>query len=126
MGIFVGAPFGVGYYIWKSMIPSALGNLVGGGVFVAAVYWYLYLTGEAGVQIAFNIGAAESAVDGGVGPMNPSGRNRGNTEVIHGRRPNESRGTQVMSAFTMELGDDSPYAKTYEERMNEKTSKSGV
>ncbi|THW05725.1 formate/nitrate family transporter [Aureobasidium pullulans] len=36
----------IGYYIWKSMIPAALGNIVGGSVFVAAVYWYLYLNGE--------------------------------------------------------------------------------
>lgn len=28
------------------MIPAALGNIVGGGVFVAAVYWYLYLVGN--------------------------------------------------------------------------------
>jgi len=39
---FLGAPkITVGYYIWKSMIPALLGNLVGGGVFVGVVYWYL-------------------------------------------------------------------------------------
>lgn len=36
----------VGYYIWKSMIPAALGNIVGGSVFVAFVYWYLFLVGD--------------------------------------------------------------------------------
>lgn len=42
MAIFLGSPhITVTYYIWKSMIPAALGNIVGGGVFVAAVHWYL-------------------------------------------------------------------------------------
>lgn len=49
MAIFLGAPqITVGLYIWKSMIPALLGNLVGGGVFVAVVYWYLYLVGNGG------------------------------------------------------------------------------
>ncbi|KAF8862697.1 Formate/nitrite transporter [Acephala macrosclerotiorum] len=38
VGIFSGAPISVGFYIWKSMIPAALGNIVGGGVFVGVVY----------------------------------------------------------------------------------------
>ena len=33
------------------MIPTLLGNLVGGGLFVAAPYWYNYLTGEGNVQV---------------------------------------------------------------------------
>lgn len=28
------------------MIPAALGNIVGGSVFVALVYWYLFLVGD--------------------------------------------------------------------------------
>jgi hypothetical protein len=36
----------VKYYIWKSMIPAGLGNIVGGSVFVAVVYWYLFLVGD--------------------------------------------------------------------------------
>lgn len=36
----------VGLYIWKSMIPALLGNMVGGGLFVGVVYWYLYLAGN--------------------------------------------------------------------------------
>lgn len=31
----------VGYYIWKSMIPALIGNIIGGGLFVGVVYWYL-------------------------------------------------------------------------------------
>jgi formate/nitrite transporter FocA (FNT family) len=41
MGIWEGAPFRVGYHIWKSLIPTTLGNIVGGGVFVGGMYWYL-------------------------------------------------------------------------------------
>lgn len=42
MGIFLGSThISVGYYIWKSMIPAALGNIVGGALFVAVIHWYL-------------------------------------------------------------------------------------
>ncbi|KAK6396557.1 hypothetical protein LTR65_008455 [Meristemomyces frigidus] len=41
MGIYCGADISVRYYIWKSMIPTVLGNMVGGGLLVAGVYWYL-------------------------------------------------------------------------------------
>jgi formate/nitrite transporter FocA (FNT family) len=51
LGIFLGAPkVSVGKYIWKSMLPSALGNIVGGGLFVGTLYWYIHLTGEEGEQ----------------------------------------------------------------------------
>jgi hypothetical protein len=47
LAIFLGAPkpLTVEYYIWKSMIPSLLGNIVGGGLFTGVLYWYLYLAG---------------------------------------------------------------------------------
>lgn len=49
MAIFLGHPkITVGFYIWKSMIPAALGNIIGGGLFCATVYWYLFLTGTGG------------------------------------------------------------------------------
>jgi hypothetical protein len=42
LGIFVGTPgLSVGHYIAYSMIPALLGNIVGGGLFVGIVYWYL-------------------------------------------------------------------------------------
>lgn len=69
VAIFYGHPsIGVGLYIWKSMIPTALGNLIGGGLFVAGIYWYLYLTGEGSDDIRFNIGGLDSAMEVG-GPM---------------------------------------------------------
>lgn len=38
--IFLGSPeISVGYYIWKSMIPALIGNIVGGGFFVGVLYW---------------------------------------------------------------------------------------
>ncbi|PWY83607.1 Formate/nitrite transporter [Aspergillus heteromorphus CBS 117.55] len=33
----------VGLYIWKGIIPTLLGNIVGGGLFVGTYYWYMYL-----------------------------------------------------------------------------------
>jgi hypothetical protein len=42
LGIFVGTPgLSVGHYIAYSMIPALLGNIVGGGLFVGVVYWYM-------------------------------------------------------------------------------------
>lgn len=38
-----GAPVSVGLFIWKSLILSTLGNIVGGFFFVAGAYWYIYL-----------------------------------------------------------------------------------
>lgn len=67
MSIFLGDPqISTGLYIWKSMIPALLGNIVGGCLMVATMYWYLNLTGEPPVL-----------VDGvGFG---------GGTPVVHGR-----------------------------------------
>lgn len=52
MGIWLHTPgLDVGLYIWKGIIPAALGNVLGGGLFVAAYYWYMYLCMEAPVKI---------------------------------------------------------------------------
>lgn len=63
----------VGYYIWKSMIPAALGNIVGGGLFVGVMYWYLFLAGN-DVEIHFDHSPYDIAVyeQGGLGSRNPS------------------------------------------------------
>ncbi|KAG4438814.1 hypothetical protein IFR05_005705 [Cadophora sp. M221] len=55
LAIFLSAPkpLTVGYYILKSMIPALLGNIIGGGLFCGAVYWYLFLEGEE-VKIHFD------------------------------------------------------------------------
>ena len=67
--IFYGHPdFGVGMYIWKSMIPTTLGNIIGGGFFVATMYWYLYLTGLGSDEVRFDLGNLDAAMEAG-GPM---------------------------------------------------------
>ncbi|KAF7196217.1 putative formate transporter [Pseudocercospora fuligena] len=41
----------VGLYIWKSMIPALIGNIIGGALFVAAAFWYLHLSSEDAVPV---------------------------------------------------------------------------
>jgi hypothetical protein len=49
IAIFVGDPsISIGFYIWKSMIPTLIGNIIGGGFFVGAAYWYLVSILKAG------------------------------------------------------------------------------
>ncbi|KAG9229087.1 Formate/nitrite transporter-domain-containing protein [Amylocarpus encephaloides] len=48
------APLSTSYYIWKSMLPSLLGNAIGGGVFVGGAYWHLFLSGGQEVEIHFD------------------------------------------------------------------------
>lgn len=74
VAIFYGHPdIGVGLYIWKSMIPTTLGNVIGGSLFVGGMYWYLYLTGEGSDNIMFNVGGLDAAMEVG-GPMGESHR----------------------------------------------------
>ncbi|TGO53927.1 hypothetical protein BCON_0115g00100 [Botryotinia convoluta] len=70
LAIFLGAPapLTVNYYIWKSLIPSLLGNIVGGGVFCGGVYWYLFLAHET-VPIHFDTVDANTAVYEQGGPI---------------------------------------------------------
>ncbi|KAB8297636.1 hypothetical protein EYC80_001444 [Monilinia laxa] len=62
------APLSVSYYIWKSMIPSLLGNIIGGGFFCGGVYWYLFLAHET-VPIHFDMVDANTAVYEQGGPI---------------------------------------------------------
>lgn len=50
------------------MIPSLLGNIIGGGVFCGAVYWYLFLAHET-VPIHFDTVDANTAVYEQGGPI---------------------------------------------------------
>lgn len=46
MGIWVRTPhLTVRLYIWKGIIPAALGNIIGGGLFVGSYVYYQYLQG---------------------------------------------------------------------------------
>ncbi|QIW97571.1 hypothetical protein AMS68_003089 [Peltaster fructicola] len=116
LGIWCGAPFSVGYYIWKSLIPTLLGNIVGGGFFVGVAYWYLYLTGEDDVEIDFNIGSLATALEAG-GPMHRS-QQRSDSSTIIGKDPEHlpHSGGNLMSSIGKELSDSSLYAKSHAER----------
>ena len=110
------------------MIPTTLGNMVGGGLFVGTAYWYLYLTGEVGVQIDFNLGSLATAEEAG-GPMRKikSEQNRqvtGDKDVITGVDPNDvpHSGGQLSSSLARDLGDDTPYAKSHAERTKSPSS----
>jgi formate/nitrite transporter len=39
-------------FLWKNLLPVTLGNMVGGGVLVAGVYWLVYLRGTPDSRIA--------------------------------------------------------------------------
>ena len=108
VAIFYGHPdIGVGLYIWKSMIPTTLGNVIGGGIFVAGIYWYLYLTGEGSDNITFNIGGLDSAIEGGGGPMGlshprsipDSAKREGEKEdqMMNGKEPQQGHPDHVAS-----------------------------
>ena len=43
MGIFEGAPVTWASFVVSNLIPSALGNIVGGAFFVGGIYWYTYI-----------------------------------------------------------------------------------
>jgi hypothetical protein len=66
MSIFLGDPqISIGYYIWKSMIPALLGNIVGGSLMVGTMYWYLNLTGESPVLIdGVGFGVGNEQIEG--------------------------------------------------------------
>lgn len=131
------------------MIPTALGNMVGGGLFVGTAYWYLYLTGEDGVAVSFNIGTLDSAMEAG-GPMGGGGSRRrhhrpskadegipretttttrtNEGETLVGLDPNHlpNSGGYLMSGIGQELHDASPYAKSYAERAKTKEEEERV
>jgi formate/nitrite transporter len=47
ISMMLGANLSVGKYIGSVLIPVTLGNILGGGFFVGAIYWYLYLVKQA-------------------------------------------------------------------------------
>ncbi|KAK9446605.1 Formate/nitrite transporter-domain-containing protein [Limtongia smithiae] len=64
IGMINGAPVSVGLFIWKSLILSTLGNIVGGGVFVALVYWFIFVYPK-------NDGVEDLDIREGRGPILP-------------------------------------------------------
>lgn len=52
IGIWLDTPgVTVGLYIWKGMIPTALGNIVGGGFFVGTYMFYQFLQDDNNILI---------------------------------------------------------------------------
>ncbi|KAH6886782.1 Formate/nitrite transporter-domain-containing protein [Thelonectria olida] len=52
LGIWLHTPdLSVGLYIWKGIIPAALGNIIGGSLFCGTFYWYMYLLDEPPMKI---------------------------------------------------------------------------
>lgn len=52
LGIWLHTPgLDVGLYIWKGIIPTTIGNVIGGAVFVGAYYWWMYLAFEPPVAV---------------------------------------------------------------------------
>ena len=105
--IFYGHPdIGVGLHIWKSMIPTALGNTIGGGIFIGGIYWYLYLTGPGANDVKFDCGGLDAAMEAG-GPMGPSrrklvpnsqsSRDENDAKVMEGKKPEEGHPNHVTS-----------------------------
>ena len=58
------------------MVPTALGNTLGGGLFVGGMYWYLYLTGPGSEDIKVDLGGLDSPIAAG-GPIGLSIRKAG-------------------------------------------------
>ena len=58
------------------MVPTALGNTLGGGLFIRGMYWYLYLTGPGSEDIKVDLGGLDSPMPAG-GPIGQSIRKAG-------------------------------------------------
>ncbi|KAK3989887.1 Formate/nitrite transporter-domain-containing protein [Cladorrhinum sp. PSN332] len=66
IAIFLRAPgISVGLYIWKGIIPTALGNMIGGGIFCALFYWYMFITGEDDIMLDGTFYQAQSDLEEG-------------------------------------------------------------
>ncbi|OJJ56066.1 hypothetical protein ASPSYDRAFT_48340 [Aspergillus sydowii CBS 593.65] len=72
MAIWLDAPgISVGLYIWKGIIPTLLGNIVGGGLFVGTYYWYMYLVQTNPVTlVGLRKGAGMMDSEGTITPRN--------------------------------------------------------
>jgi len=46
-----GADISVYHLFINALLPATLGNIVGGGIFVGAVYWYVFDSMTSGIQI---------------------------------------------------------------------------
>lgn len=106
VGVYYGAPFGVGYYIWKSMstypsppvivgsadsdlVPAALGNIVGGVGFVGVSYWYMHMTAGEAVSRDFDKMDA-AAINGLANGYHMDGHSKEDSELRHRNNKGDS------------------------------------
>ncbi|KAL3493515.1 Formate/nitrite transporter [Aspergillus germanicus] len=69
MAIWLEAPgISVGLYVWKGIIPTLLGNIVGGGLFVGTYYWYMYLLKNDPVTLTGLRKKTEDSTEGTITP----------------------------------------------------------
>ncbi|PQE28817.1 formate nitrite transporter family protein [Rutstroemia sp. NJR-2017a WRK4] len=93
------APLTVRYYIWKSMIPSLLGNIIGGGLFCGAVYWYLFLADGESIPIHFDYSPANTAVYEQGGPIQRQITASGaGTAFDHHHNTNEQQADEIPNS----------------------------
>ncbi|KAK5111137.1 hypothetical protein LTR62_005336 [Meristemomyces frigidus] len=100
---------------------------IGGGIFVGATYFYLYLTGDVAVSVDFNIGGLATAMEAG-GPMRRTQTEKdqengsdGTGGVILGQDPTErSTSGQQVGGLGQEFADGSLYTTTHAERVKSK------
>ena len=45
------------HFLWSNLVPVTIGNIIGGGLMVGAVYWFVYLRGERVQEQATSAGA---------------------------------------------------------------------
>ncbi len=64
--MFHGTSFGVGEFIYKSVIPVTLGNIVGAGVFTALPLWIIYGRHDAMIEGSDVPHDEEKNMNGGV------------------------------------------------------------
>jgi formate/nitrite transporter len=55
VGMMLGADITVSHMLFQALLPATLGNIVGGGVLVGAVYWYVYDTMASGKRLLADI-----------------------------------------------------------------------
>jgi len=51
VGMMYGADISIYHLIFKALLPATLGNIVGGGFFVGAIYWYVFDSMTSGIQV---------------------------------------------------------------------------
>ena len=60
VGMMYGADISISHLLFRALLPATLGNIVGGGIFVGAVYWYVFDSMASSIQIFSRIGAGWS------------------------------------------------------------------